>query len=182
MRKSPYFGTFFFSGSQSPPKSGHKGKKGQHKSPKGAKSPKGEKSETRSASKTTKKSASPKGARGKKPITPPATLPPSELSNNTTAKIEDVKVIEPGSEEWVYVDEKLETTVAKILCDQWDVIENNYVENSKYVFRSIRVDREQIIRYLYNIKKDFKEYLRRPDKKKEFVDSFIKVKLSKRPH
>lgn len=66
--------------------------------------------------------------------------------------------------------------MAKILCNQWDVVENSYVENAKYVFRKIRVNKEEIIRYFFDMKTDFKEYLRRPDTKQEFVDIFIKVK------
>jgi hypothetical protein len=75
----------------------------------------------------------------------------------------------------VYVNEKLSLLVARILCNHWDVVENSYVENAKFVFRKIRIDREDIIRYFFSIKKDFKEFLRRPDTKQEFVDNFLKV-------
>jgi hypothetical protein len=53
-------------------------------------------------------------------------------------------------------------------------MESSYIGNSKYVFRKIRIDRDQIIRYFHKIKVDFKKYLRRPDSKQEYVDSFVK--------
>ena len=73
------------------------------------------------------------------------------------------------------MDEKLDAGLAKILCDHWDVIEGTYVNGSKHVFRKIRGEREQIIRYFFNSKTNFKQYLRRPDTKQLDVDSFIKV-------
>lgn len=65
--------------------------------------------------------------------------------------------------------------MAKICCDYWDIIENGYIKNSKFVFRNIRYEREQIIRYLFNTKSDFVEYLKRPDAKQIEIESFIKV-------
>lgn len=81
----------------------------------------------------------------------------------------------PGSHDWQYVEEKLDNKIARILCDHWDVTENSYIDNSKHVFRKIRAEREQIIRYFYNIKATFKEYLKRPDSKQVYVDAFVKV-------
>jgi hypothetical protein len=66
--------------------------------------------------------------------------------------------------------------MAKIMCDHWDVIENSYLDNSKFVFRKIRNEREQIIRYYFAIKNNFKDYLKRPDTKQLEIDAFVKVK------
>ena len=66
--------------------------------------------------------------------------------------------------------------MAKILAPQWDMIEKQYVDNSKVVFRNIREERERIIRYFYQIRKDYKSYLRRPDSKQEFVSAWQKVR------
>lgn len=64
--------------------------------------------------------------------------------------------------------------MAKIICNHWDIVENSYIDNSKFVFRKIRNEREQIIRYFFTIKSNFKEYLKRPDTKQIEVESFVK--------
>lgn len=150
---------------QTPSKSG-KGKKDSKKDSKGTKSPK---AQSPAKSKSSRKSASPK-PKGKKESTPAP-----EVEAVQTPKPDEPQPPEPGSEDWQYVSEKLLDNVAKILCDQWDIVEDSYVEGSKYVFRKIRGDREKIIRYFFSIKQDFKEYLRRPDTKQEFIDTFIKM-------
>ena len=155
----------FIKGTQTPPKS-TKSKKGA-KSPKGDKSPAKEKSQSPAKGSKKGDSAKTKSKKGTTPP-PPAEPEPAPVQN-------EPKPPEPGSEDWIYVNEKLSVLVARILCNHWDVVENSYVENAKFVFRKIRVDREDIIRYFHNIKKDFKEFLRRPDTKQEFVDTFVKV-------
>lgn len=82
---------------------------------------------------------------------------------------------QPGADDYTYVNEKLDMRMAKILSDHWDVIENTYINSSKFVFRRIRNEREQIIRYFFSIKSNFKEYLRRPDTKQIEVEVFVKV-------
>lgn len=94
---------------------------------------------------------------------------------NSVAKSDEPALPQPGSDDWVYVSEKIDTRLAKILSDHWDLVENTYISGSKYVFRKIRSEREQIIRYFFNIKLNFKQYLRRPDTKQVYVDAFIKV-------
>ena len=82
---------------------------------------------------------------------------------------------QPGSPNYVYINEKIDLRISKILCDHWDVIENTYIDSSKFVFRKIRNEREQIIRYFFSIKSNFKEYLKRPDTKQIEVEAFVKV-------
>ena len=60
----------------------------------------------------------------------------------------------------------------------WEAVENTYIDSSKTVFRKVRDEREVIIRYFYQIRQDFLEYLRRPDHKQEFVSQFQKVSLN----
>ena len=110
-----------------------------------------------------------KGDKTKSPI-------PEDQATITT-KSDEPAAPQPGSDEWVYVAEKVDPRLAKILCDHWDLVENIYINGSKYVFRKIRTEREQIIRYFFNIKLNFKEYLRRPDTKQVYVDAFVKVTL-----
>jgi hypothetical protein len=96
-------------------------------------------------------------------------------NNETSGQIETPKSPEPGSEKWIYADEKLDNNIAKILSDYWDLIENTYVGSTKFVFRKLRIEKEQIIRYIYKIKSDFKKYIKRSDGRQEYVDTFIEV-------
>ncbi len=136
-----------------------------------SKSPKGSKL----AESPVKKSPTPKPAKSRSKATTPVQGANTTIGTPLpTARTED-EPSKPGSADWVYVDEKLNEKLAKIMCDHWDVTENSYLTNSKYVFRKIRAEREQIIRYFFTAKTNFKEYLRRPDTKQVYIDSFVKV-------
>jgi len=100
-----------------------------------------------------------------------ATPTHSIITHDTGDSAESVK---PGSSDWAYVDDSLDTKIAKILCDHWDVTETCYMSGTKHVFRKIRSEREQCIRYFFETKRTFKEYLRRPDSKQVYVDAFVK--------
>ncbi len=152
-------------GSAKNKKLGKDSKADRSKSPKKNKSPEKEKPTT---PKSPAKKNSGKGTKGKV-VTPP---PPQE---EQVAKVEEPISMQPGSDEYVYLNEKIEPRMAKIMCDHWDVIENSYVDNSKFVFRKIRTEREQIIRYFFAIKNNFKDYLKRPDTKQLEIESFVKV-------
>ncbi|KXJ09239.1 Sperm flagellar protein 2 [Exaiptasia diaphana] len=75
----------------------------------------------------------------------------------------------PGSEEWDYVDQPLEKELADVLSKQWENVEDIYVDTCKTTFRKIRHERELIYRYFYGSRKDFVEFLKRPDEKQEYV-------------
>ena len=64
--------------------------------------------------------------------------------------------------------------IAKIICDQWELVEITYTNGIKFIFRKIRKEREQIIRYLFQIKRNFLDYLKRPDTKQIELEFFIK--------
>lgn len=151
------------------PKSSAKGKKGAK-----SKSPKKDKSPDKSQSpKGSKKSLSPKSKakKGSKSSTPaPAEPQPAPVKPPS----DENKPPQPGDEDYVYVNEKVDTRMAKILCDHWDIVESSYIDGTKFVFRKIRKEREQIIRYFFSIKKNYKEYLKRPDTKQILLESFIK--------
>ena len=139
------------------------GKDSKSKSPKGSKK----------AESPVKKSPTPKLKSRSKATTPVQAVSQTPIS---TARLDDgqPEPPKPGSSEWVYVDEAISEKISKILCDHWDVTETFYINNSKHVFRKIRAEREQIFRYFFNIKTNFKEYLKRPDTKQVYIDSFIK--------
>ncbi|CAF1630075.1 unnamed protein product, partial [Didymodactylos carnosus] len=80
----------------------------------------------------------------------------------------------PGSEEWVYVDEPIDSELATILSNYYDSVELNYVDSCKVVFRNIRSERSYIIDHFYQIKTDYTTFLNRPDTKQEYVDIFVK--------
>ncbi|XP_022100241.1 sperm flagellar protein 2-like isoform X2 [Acanthaster planci] len=76
---------------------------------------------------------------------------------------------QPGSEDWVYVDEPIDEALALVLAPHWENTEATYVASSKHVFHNIRDERENIYHYFYKVRRDFEEYLRRPDSKQEFL-------------
>ena len=65
--------------------------------------------------------------------------------------------------------------LARALAPYWEEIETNYINSSKVVFRKVRQERERIIRYLFNIRKNFVTFLKRPDHKQEFVSDWQRV-------
>ncbi len=65
--------------------------------------------------------------------------------------------------------------LAGILSNEWEEVEKAYIDHSKDVFHKVRDERENIIRYFYQIRRDYQDYLRRPDHKQEFVESWQKV-------
>ncbi|KAG5841479.1 hypothetical protein ANANG_G00199930 [Anguilla anguilla] len=75
----------------------------------------------------------------------------------------------PGSEDWVYVDEPLPKEISEYLVPYWENACSSYESNVKTVMQNLRGERNLIIRHLYNIREDFKQYLRRPDEKQELV-------------
>jgi hypothetical protein len=95
-------------------------------------------------------------------------VPPPQVPEDTTPQ--------PGAVDYVYVNEKLDVKLSKILCEHWDVVESAYISGTKFVFRKIRREREQVIRYFFSIKSNFLDYLARPDTKQIELEAFIKVK------
>ncbi len=157
-----------------------KGKRSVSKDAAKSKSPKGSKKAPSPApSKAKSPTASKLGKNRSKATTPVNGMTTPTQSILTAAEINDpslpvVEPAKPGSADWAFVDEKLDTTIAKILSDHWHVTEASYINNSKHVFRKIRSEREQVIRYFFSVKTTFKAYLRRPDSKQVFVDAFVK--------
>lgn len=157
-------------GSKKGSRAGSKGDKSPAKSPsrsgsKAGKSGKGSAKEgkdsrggTGKGSRAGKKGKTPEPEPEPEPEEPPGTPPP-----------------QPGSDEWEYVDQPLEQELATILSPQWDLVEKTYINNSKQMFRKTRDEREGIIRYFYQIRKDYLAYLRRPDHKQEFVSQWQKA-------
>ncbi|GFO03102.1 sperm flagellar protein 2, partial [Plakobranchus ocellatus] len=136
-----------------------------------SKSPKGKKSESGSAKGKGSRGSSPKsaGRKGsKKSKTPePEPEPEPEPTGPPPPK--------PGDEDWDFVDLPLDMDLAKVLVLHWEEIEKAYISNCKSVFRNIRGERENIYRYLFQVRKDFLQYLRRPDCKQEYVDQWQKA-------
>jgi len=42
--------------------------------------------------------------------------------------------------------------LAEALCQCWEMIETSYVDNCKKVFMMMRLERDQIIRYFYDVR------------------------------
>ncbi|XP_059172221.1 sperm flagellar protein 2-like isoform X3 [Physella acuta] len=80
--------------------------------------------------------------------------------------------IKPGDEQWNFVDLPIDFELAKVLAAHWEELEKAYVNNTKEVFHKNRLERENIYRYFYQIKKNYMEYLQRPDCKQEYVEQW----------
>uniref|UniRef100_H2ZLZ7 CPC1/SPEF2 domain-containing protein n=1 Tax=Ciona savignyi TaxID=51511 RepID=H2ZLZ7_CIOSA len=78
----------------------------------------------------------------------------------------------PGEKQWVYVDEDLPLMLAHTAVPYWRNTEATYIKSCKFVFREVRMERESIIRYLYEIRQDFQMHLCRPDHKQTFVTAW----------
>ncbi|NXN28768.1 SPEF2 protein, partial [Nycticryphes semicollaris] len=80
--------------------------------------------------------------------------------------------IEPGSDEWVYVDEPLPKEILDFLVPYWEMVENSYITTIKTVLRCLRDEQHSVIYYLADIRKKFQDYLKLPDLKQEFVSQW----------
>ncbi|XP_016160362.1 PREDICTED: sperm flagellar protein 2 isoform X3 [Ficedula albicollis] len=80
--------------------------------------------------------------------------------------------IEPGSDEWIYVDEPLPQEIIDFLVPYWEMVENTYMNTIKTVLRCLRDEQYSIIHYTADIRKKFKDFLKRPHHKQEFVSQW----------
>ncbi|KAK9408608.1 sperm flagellar protein 2 [Crotalus adamanteus] len=123
-----------------------------------AKGKKGKKDETVKGKESGAKSGTPRG-RGQ------ASSPEDMLPADTI----EPPPVKPGSSEWIYRDDPLPQEVAEFLAPYWEAIEKTYVNNIKATLRCLRDEQHVIIHYLSDIRNHFKDYLKRPDHKQEFV-------------
>ncbi|XP_009708098.1 PREDICTED: sperm flagellar protein 2-like, partial [Cariama cristata] len=80
--------------------------------------------------------------------------------------------IEPGSDEWIYVDEHLPKEIPGFLVPYWEMVENAYMNTIKTILRCLRDEQHSVIHYLADIRKRFQDYLKCPDLKQEFVSQW----------
>ncbi|NWX34313.1 SPEF2 protein, partial [Notiomystis cincta] len=80
--------------------------------------------------------------------------------------------IEPGSDEWIYVDEPLPQGIIDFLVPYWEMVENTYMNTIKTVLRYLRNEQYTTIHYTADIRKKFRDYLKRPHLKQEFVSQW----------
>ncbi|ORZ39401.1 hypothetical protein BCR44DRAFT_1426463 [Catenaria anguillulae PL171] len=63
-----------------------------------------------------------------------------------------------------------------VLADEWAVIETAFTNTMKFLFRSLRRERETLLVYFYEVKRHFERFVTRPDTKqdvlREFQDDF----------
>uniref|UniRef100_A0A8C8TQP5 Sperm flagellar 2 n=1 Tax=Peromyscus maniculatus bairdii TaxID=230844 RepID=A0A8C8TQP5_PERMB len=78
----------------------------------------------------------------------------------------------PGSEEWIYVNEPIPEELPSFLVPYWELIEKSYINHIKTVLRYLRENQHTILSYLYETRTSFKEFLRRPDHKQNFVSQW----------
>ncbi|XP_054041768.1 sperm flagellar protein 2 [Rissa tridactyla] len=80
--------------------------------------------------------------------------------------------VEPGSDEWIYVDEPLPKEIPDFLVPYWEMVENSYMNTIKTILRCLRDEQHSVIYYLADVRKKFQDYLKRPDIKQEFVSQW----------
>ncbi|KAE8636517.1 hypothetical protein XENTR_v10003025 [Xenopus tropicalis] len=154
-------------------------KESAKKSRKGSKSPReSRKRSDTSKDKKDKKPETPKGKDSRKSGSPRGRSP-GKKAKSVPASPEPVAVtpvgpppIQPGSPEWVYVNEPLPKEIPAFLVPYWKTIENVYGMTIKTVLRNLRQERLTVIHYLYDIRVHLKDYLKRPDHKQEFVSQW----------
>ncbi|XP_043925933.1 sperm flagellar protein 2 [Protopterus annectens] len=133
-----------------------KGKDSAASSPKGT-SAKGSKSRSTSR----EGSAKTKGGKKKsEPVTP--VVPPEPVAAETLLPA-------PGSDEWEYVEETIPKEITNYLTLYWKTIVDKYMDATKIVLRNLRDESDHVIYHLADIRYEFKEYLKVPDHKQEFV-------------
>ncbi|XP_026522083.1 sperm flagellar protein 2 [Notechis scutatus] len=127
-----------------------------------AKGKKGKKEETIKGKESAAKSGTPraKGQAKSMSSSPEDMLPFSTI---------EPPPIKPGSSEWIYCDDPIPHEIAEFLVPYWETIEKTYINNIKATLRCLRDEQHVIIYYLSDIRNHFKDYLKRPDHKQEFV-------------
>ncbi|NXD05421.1 SPEF2 protein, partial [Certhia familiaris] len=96
----------------------------------------------------------------------------SPVIDQPSPSLETPLPIEPGSDEWIYVDEPLPQEIIDFLVPYWEMVENTYMNTIKTVLRCLRDEQYTVIHYTADIRKKFKEYLKRPHLKQEFVSQW----------
>ncbi|XP_030824473.1 sperm flagellar protein 2 [Camarhynchus parvulus] len=94
------------------------------------------------------------------------------VADQSSPSSEAPPMIEPGSDEWIYVDEPLPREVIDFLVPYWEVVENTYMNTIKTVLRCLRDEQYTTIHYTADIRKRFQDYLKRPHLKQEFVSQW----------
>ncbi|XP_056181719.1 sperm flagellar protein 2 [Falco biarmicus] len=97
------------------------------------------------------------------PVTPQDLLPPIPV---------ELPPIEPGSDQWIYVDEPLPKEIPGFLVPYWEMVEKAYMNTIKTILRCLREEQHSVIYYLADVRKQFQDYLKRPDIKQEFVSQW----------
>ncbi|XP_074934828.1 sperm flagellar protein 2 isoform X1 [Phalacrocorax aristotelis] len=80
--------------------------------------------------------------------------------------------VEPGSREWIYVDEPLPKEIPAFLVPYWEMVESTYMNTIKTILRCLRDEQHSVICYLADVRKKFQDYLKCPDHKQEFVSQW----------
>ncbi|TRZ13179.1 hypothetical protein HGM15179_013922 [Zosterops borbonicus] len=113
------------------------------------------------------------------PVTDEEVLPVTDeeekvlpVIDQSTPSPETPPPIEPGSDEWIYVDEPLPQEIIDFLVPYWEMVENTYMNTIKTVLRCLRDEQYTIIHYTADIRRKFQDYLKRPHLMQEFVSQW----------
>ncbi|XP_066038439.1 sperm flagellar protein 2 [Chamaea fasciata] len=103
------------------------------------------------------------------PVTDEEVLP---VIDQPAPSPETPPLIEPGSDEWIYVDEPLPQEIIDFLVPYWEIVENTYMNTIKIILRCLRDEQYTIIHYTADIRRKFQDYLKRPHLMQEFVSQW----------
>ena len=113
-------------------------------------------------------------------ISPP--LPARSVSPDTcdvtdskqSTEDEEKPVVRPGEIGWEYCSRPIPEEVCTFLARLWDSTEDHYITTCKEVFSALRQTQHISCKYIYQMRVEFREYLRRPDQKQVIVTQFQK--------
>ncbi|NXX80763.1 SPEF2 protein, partial [Urocolius indicus] len=105
-------------------------------------------------------------------ISPGKKLSPVTHQDLPSTPVAPPSPTEPGSDEWIYVDEPLPKEIPDILVPYWEMVENAYINTIKTILRHLRDEQHSAILYLADIRKKFQDYLKCPDLKQDHVSQW----------
>ena len=114
-------------------------------------------------------------------ISPP--LPARSVCLETPDNVTDAKqsagdgekpVVRPGDIGWEYCSRPVPEEVCNFLARLWDSTEEHYIATCKEAFSALRQTQHISCKYIYQMRVEFREYLRRPDQKQVIVTQFQK--------
>jgi adenylate kinase family enzyme len=105
-------------------------------------------------------------------VQPEAAAPVSATPAPVEGAVANPAVTAPATTPAQKKPRPLAKEAAEFLTDQWASLESSYTDTMKFIFRSVRRERDHMIRYFYSVKQNYAKFLTRPDDKQKLVETF----------